>query len=570
MLLALNRRLKVGYLVLAALILVPALTALGSIALTTDELLEYQGVVDHLRFAQLVFKGEKPDLHEAIVYNLENYGIVAKLPAYLVSRFAGIHAPVDYGQLAMDATPYGLYFQLSHLSAILLGLAGSALLIIAARLIGIRLFWVPGLILLLTPRFSGDSIFNIKDVPFACFYLLYSLSLLLRLRRTFSHPGPVPASQLLLSALAAGLMGSMKIVALLPVLISEVVLVLLRPRRSRWIDGLHVVLDALLLSLLFTPASWLEPLRFLNGAIKLFRSHDWPGGTWWHGEFLSRVQDPQHWSTAGYLLRWLPSVTPLWILLLALFGIWHLGRLAFAGARVGGDAPLLPRHHQPDEAIVLFLPFLLQLLLLPVLAVIGNANLYDGVRHILFVYPPLALLAALGLDRLCRRFSIGTAGPRTRMALLVVAVMAALTLLDLLTLFPYAYVYVNEPMRFFLNPANTAFDYWGFAATDASRAAITSLSGDRALKHGCIASADLPDPVRAMLAPKLRASACGISPDLPLKSGATLLRLVSAQEADPQTCRSVSRWQWPWFRRTLSSACLEPVPHAAPPADPSP
>lgn len=563
----LNRVSKSVYLFAVVTFLLISLASLHPLSLTTDELLEYQGVVDHLRFAGQVLQGGKPDLHDAIVYNLENYGIVAKLPAALISRWLGIGEPAGYEALAIDATRQQLYFRLSHLTTILLGLASSLLLVFAARHLKLRPPWAAGLILLLTPRFIGDSLFNVKDIPFAFFYLLYSISLLLRLHRPDSA-GAAPARLILFSALSAGLMGSMKIVALVPVLISEILLAVLLPRRCRWLDGLHIGIDAVFLSLLFTPSSWLEPQRFLNGAIKLFRSHDWPGGTWWHGEFLSRVQDPQHWSTAGYLLRWLPSVTPLWILLLALLGIWHLGRLAFDGA--GGGSFVSALRNDPGEELRLFLPFLLQLLLLPVLAVIGNANLYDGVRHILFVYPPLALLSALGLNRLCRRFSIGIPGPRTRMTLLIVAVMAALTLLDLLTLFPYAYVYVNEPMRFFLNPANTAFDYWGFAATDASRAAITSLSGDRALKHGCIASADLPDPVRAMLAPELRASACGISPDLRLKSGATLLRLVSAQEADPQTCRSVSRWQWPWFRRILSSACLEPVPHAAPPAAPSP
>ena len=45
-----RRGLKVVYLILAAVILVMALSRLLPISLTTDELLEYQGVVDHVRF----------------------------------------------------------------------------------------------------------------------------------------------------------------------------------------------------------------------------------------------------------------------------------------------------------------------------------------------------------------------------------------------------------------------------------------------------------------------------------------------------------------------------------------
>ena len=597
--LAFRRGLKVAYLLVAAVILALAVTHLASLSLTTDELLEYQGVVDHVRFARQVLQGGKPDFHEEIVYNLENYGIIAKLPAYLISRLAGVADPAGYDALAVDATPYQLYFQISHLTSLLLGLGSSALLIFVARAMHLRLAWAAGLILLLTPRFIGDGLFNIKDIPFAFFYLLYSTALFLRLRRSpdggFSGPAstapatPTPARLILLSALAAGLMGSMKIVALVPVLITEALVAVLFPRRCRWLDGLHIGMDAFLLSLLFTPSSWLEPLRFLNGAVKLFRSHDWPGGTWWNGEFLSRVQDPLHWSTAGYLLRWIPSVTPLWILVLALVG---------AGSLLTGWPRSAQLYQQVlpfalrRQRLLLFLPFLLQMLLLPGLAVVGNANLYDGVRHVLFLYPPLALLAAFGLDRLCAFAGSHGAVRALRPGLLALALLALLTLVDSLTLFPYAYVYVNEPMRFVLSPANTAYDYWVYSGSDAARGALRAVSASGAASSAtataasssaspaCLARVDLPDPVRAMVEPTLRPLACESAsatsaavPSQARKSEPAVvpptqpmaLRLASAARADQPGCHSVSRWQWPWFRRTLSIACLEPLPAAPPP-----
>ena len=556
--LALRRGVKTAYLVLAAITLSMALWRLTPISLTTDELLEYQGVVDHVHFAHQVLQGGKPDLHDGIVYNLENYGIVAKLPAYLISRFAGVSDPASYASLALDATPYQLYFQIAHLTTILLGLCSSAVLIIVARAMNLRLAWSAGLILLLTPRFMGDSFFNVKDIPFAFFYLLYSTSLFLRLRRLPAHPSPAPARLILFSAISAGLMGSMKIVALVPVVMTEAFLAVIVPRRCRWLDGLHICIDAVLLSLLFTPSSWLEPLRFLNGAFKLFRSHDWPGGTWWNGEFLSRVQDPLHWSTAGYLLRWLLSTTPLWILLLALVGAARLLRSWRRRGVRGGEAVALGRQR---GTLLPVLPFLLQLLLLPMLAVLGNANLYDGVRHLLFIYPPLALLAAFGLDGLSAFVGSHGAGLAARFGLVAVAVMATLTLVDVFTLFPYAYVYFNEPMRFVLSPANTAYDYWVYGGTDAARGVLPSAASALPARHACLARVELPDSVRAMLQPSMRPVSCGPEPSgSSSRPGEPLvLRLVSGPRADQLTCSSVTRWQWPWFRRTLSSACLEPL-----------
>jgi hypothetical protein len=173
------------------------------------------------------------------------------------------------------------------------------------------------------------------------------------------------------------------------------------------------------------------------------------------------------------------------------------------------------------------------LLLLPALAVLGNANLYDGVRHLLFIYPPLALLAAIGLDDLVAAGTCFGSAKILRAGLIGVALLATLTLMDSFTLFPYAYVYVNEPMRFLLSPANTAYDYWVYAGSDAARGALRSLPSTPAEPHPCIARVELPDPM--------------------------VLRLTSGAQGDQALCSSVTRWQWPWFRRTLSTACLEPI-----------
>ena len=80
----------VAYLMIAACIALLGIHALGDQRLLShDEPLEYQGVVDQARFAAEIAKGNKPDLHHDIVYNLENYGIAAKIIPYLASLAFG-------------------------------------------------------------------------------------------------------------------------------------------------------------------------------------------------------------------------------------------------------------------------------------------------------------------------------------------------------------------------------------------------------------------------------------------------------------------------------------------------
>ena len=74
----------IAYLMIAACIALLGIHALiDQRLLSHDEPLEYQGVVDHARFAAEIAKGNKPDLHHDIVCNLENYGIAAKIIPYL-------------------------------------------------------------------------------------------------------------------------------------------------------------------------------------------------------------------------------------------------------------------------------------------------------------------------------------------------------------------------------------------------------------------------------------------------------------------------------------------------------
>jgi hypothetical protein len=81
---------QVAYLLVAACITALGLHALiGQRLLSHDEPLEYQGVVDHARFAIGIDHGSKPNLHHDIIYNLENYGIAAKIIPFLASLAFG-------------------------------------------------------------------------------------------------------------------------------------------------------------------------------------------------------------------------------------------------------------------------------------------------------------------------------------------------------------------------------------------------------------------------------------------------------------------------------------------------
>ncbi|MBD2550358.1 hypothetical protein H6G65_12340 [Microcystis elabens FACHB-917] len=471
-----------GYGLVLGCYLVLVLSALSGGLLGWDEESDYLGIRSQLAHAVLLLRGEQPD-YQSIHSNLEYYGTVGLLPSWLLWF---LQRGLLTGSLSFDralfspAVEHQLtgFFAISHAvllaEMVLLSLVAVAL----ARRLSVRHSWLAGALLLATPSLLGHSFVNTKDLPFAFFYSLYTLGLIDRARQPPAAAGLSwpPGRPALLALLGATLMVNQKLVALLPVLVSEAVLALLRwhrqtPRARAGADtgrpwGRPVVLllpvlalplAALAGALLLQPAAWGQPpLRFLGEAFATFAVHSWGGCMWFDGQCVG-VRDPA-WSAAGYMVRWLGAKLPLLLILLPLMqlAVW---------VRWAARVPAAGLPPAPGTASILLA---LQLLLIPTLAALRNSNLYDADRHLLFVMPPLVVLAVQGFERLLELPPGRPAwrGPRS-WALALVALLAAGQLLDDLLLHPYQLAYFNEIARHRLNHTNTAVEYWSVSAKEA-------------------------------------------------------------------------------------------------------
>ncbi|MDM7958583.1 MAG: hypothetical protein QUV04_02350 [Synechococcus sp. WH 8007] len=549
----LNKRLHrirpdlIAYLMIAACIALLGIHALvDQRLLSHDEPLEYQGVVDHARFAAEIAKGNKPDLHHDIIYNLENYGIAAKIIPYLAGLALGASRTSSYDALINTAVNTGHYFFLSHLFILACGLLTSYIAVKWAKLLGIKNYWLAGAICLLMPRFSGEFLLNIKDLPFALFYTSYSLFGSIRLNHKPNQAKPDSAVLLLASSITAGLMMATKIVAIAPIATLELLIILASSAnrtsfgRKVW-DGVSCVTFSFLFSLLLTPSSWLEPLRFLKSAISLFRNHDWPGGMWWLGTFMSKSQDPANWNTALYLARWIGSTTPIWLFVLLAISLIRLAQHYDALLRWKPWSPLF-----------------LQAGFYPLLAITQGSNVYDGVRHFLFVMPAIAVMAMPGLNWLLNnsrnsRHSTREELKKTLRAATLLLIL--LTWLDLITLSPYTSSYFSEPFRFWTADNKTSLDYWSISAPEATERAIGR--ANQSLTSWCLASTDLPDHVVLSNKSTIKEVDCKFRPSA-WQYQLDLTKDPSTRKPD-QICATESRWIWPGLKQELSSACLHRI-----------
>ena len=262
--------------------------------------------------------------------------------------------------------------------------AGFACAMLAYRMFGSR--WIAlfaMLMFLLHPRLYAHSIFNAKDVPFAAM-LLIALYLA---HRAFRKDA---IGAFLLCGIGVGLAINMRVFGLM---LLPLILAMRAP--DLWHAGraersyILLTIAAFLATTLATvyiihPYYWENPLRFIEG-IRVLSQHPNPVDNLFMGEIYRADAVP--WN---YIPVWFAITAPPLTLLLGAIGC----------AAVCCQAITRPIAALRDRE-TRFRVLLLACFALPVVAVIAlQSNIYNGWRHMYFLWTPFCLLAALGLHRI--------------------------------------------------------------------------------------------------------------------------------------------------------------------------
>jgi len=292
-------------------------------------------------------------------------------------------------------SPLGVY-ETRHLLNALFGLVGLAGCWKLGRALGgPRAAFLALVFLLLTPNYYGQMFNNPKDIPFAVGGIWASYYMV---RILPSLPRP-PLRLLIKLGLAIGLAMGVRVGGLLFLCYLGLILALwglwqtIALRRPLavvtigwtclWRVFLVAASIAVAIMLLFWPWAQQDPLQNPLRALAFFSHQTFPFRTLFDGSFVPAWDLP--WT---YLPTYIALALPeLVLVLLAAAPIVTLAGIARSGRE-------LPR----ETALGLFL--LGFTVLFPVAYAIAiKAVLFDGMRHFLFVLPPIAVAAALVADR---------------------------------------------------------------------------------------------------------------------------------------------------------------------------
>jgi hypothetical protein len=296
-------------------------------------------------------------------------------------------------------------------------------------------------------RLGGHAAVNVKDFPFACAFLLVSLYLWILLREGHARSGYTPA----------GLAG-LGFVALIPYLLRPPALIhfpllllflslyyaLIGPRWKAAVVPAVLVLAALGVVGAAFPAIWEDGWRAWLSSFSGFSRFPWTGAVRAFGRVIAPAQ-----MSRSYLFIWIPVILHPLVLIAAAAGLI----MTAAGAKdIGHPFPLKTWNLSLRVwlGVVLALAWGVLLARMPAL--------YDEERHVLFLYPPLLVFAALGLDPVKERYK----------NLLSAAIVAA-SLAAYAQWGRYSYVY-KSPLVVGSGSERFMGDYWGVCVPLAVRA----------------------------------------------------------------------------------------------------
>ena len=341
------------------------------------------------------------------------------------------------------------------------------------RRLGGPLAGLLGLLLLAaTPLYYGHMFINAKDGPFAA---IMAIALLGLVRAFEEYPRATPPTIALCGigvglAIGARVLGGFAIAnALLPLPF----IVAVRSRAT----GLTIALSecgsfllpfipaailAYLLMGLVWPWSVVSPLNPFRAVEYFSNFFEKPWRELFDGQLIPVIDMPR-----SYVPTLLAVQLPELMLVLGLCGtagaIFVIASKAdHSVAAVGRRAALL--------ATVLAV-------LLPVLVTVATRPaMYNGIRHFIFVLPPLAALASLAAAQIAERL-LRYDRLAADVGLLVLLIGIASPVLDMTRLHPYEYTDYNHlaggPPR---ARQNYMLDYWGLSLTQASRRLLTDIA----------------------------------------------------------------------------------------------
>jgi hypothetical protein len=352
-------------------------------------------------------------------------------------------------------------FETRRLLGAVVGVIGLAVTWRLARRVGGPLAGLAALLLLaLCPIYYGHMFMNPKDAPFAVAMVILMLGLV---RLAEEYPSPSPRT-ILIVGLGAGLsigsriLGGLALVyalvGFLPVFITEIRTQGIREAGVRLLHVIYVLIPGLVLGYLIMGLIWpwsiIKPQNPFLALTYFSHFFERPWKEMFDGALVSVPDMPWSYLPTLFALQ-MPEV----LLVLSVGGaVGTFIMLARRGVSMRRKTILLML------TLAAFLPI--------AIAMVKRPALYNGIRHFVFVIPPMAVLGGFAFAWTMNWLAQNRRGWQP-LLLAAFCFGVLLSLGEMIRLHPYQYTYFNH-IAGTVRGADTRYmlDYWGLAFKQAS------------------------------------------------------------------------------------------------------
>ena len=247
-------------------------------SVTWDEPLQLQRTYNHIYSGFEFIFGE--DKFEKLIKessNLGGYGFIQKLPATI---YASIIWFLRDSNLNKINFPFKEYYSASHFISLCFGFGTCLILYKSSKILKLTNPWIAPLLLISTPIFSGHSLFNIKDIPFAFFYTLFTC-----LSNDFYLRKNNKKSKLIFMLSCAGILTSLKIIVL-PIIsiqiffynvVRESLFFNVHKFFKTIIKTILYTLTIIIIAIILSPAWWHDPINSIYKFFIEYQNYPWKG-----------------------------------------------------------------------------------------------------------------------------------------------------------------------------------------------------------------------------------------------------------------------------------------------------
>ena len=433
-----NRRLnakQVAWPVLAGLLLAMLVSQINEFGATWDEFLYFKGVRGVVSHGLDVLMGRSPNIKD-IFGDLALFGYTSRFVPFLLSQSNAVQ--VSNLESLTDAQKYllGSFTSLNHLSSVAFGWMTACLLSVVTwkserRYLPVMVFFL----VLLLPEWTGSSFFNNSDIPQAFIFTCFSLTWAIQGWSVYIEGNADRRKLLLWSSTAgmwAGLSVSTRPGSVVFVCIYYMILfclVYLLDKRNKWrLTLVSLTISSVTANIIFYltyPQGWGQwPWQSIYQAVA----------------YISDRQKKGVLQATAYVADQLYESLPL----LYILGLVSL--IFFALTKVMKNRLRFIDYVSSvfqDRWCWIYCSMFLQLAVPVVLVSISGAVLYNRLRHIMLIYPALAMVSALGLQLVLT----GKSTSPKRVCRVVIATVAAFTFTEIVLLSPYQYTYKSDVSR---------------------------------------------------------------------------------------------------------------------------